>query len=455
MLKLLQSEDQRDRLAEEIARLEELRKETERLIGHQKDVRADTERGGAFGELKGDQQRVAEEASRLADKIDQQDAERQAEEEQARSEQERDAESSESEQDGESSDNEQQDSEQDQQGGSRESDAESSEQSQQGDQSQPGDKQSSDQKPADGQQQPSPGQQPQQGQPQQGQPQQGQPQAGQQQQSQQTPGRQPLEEARREMEQAIEKLEQEKRDAASDEQDAVIAKLEQMKAELEEILRQLREEERKLFLAMLEARFQRMLEVQLEINNGTLKLDRLSEEERDVDRHLAESTGLSRHEAGNVDEAEKALMLLKEEGSSVAFPEAVEMMRDNMQAVVGRLQRGLTESTTQLLEKLIVEALEEMIFALQREMEKQDQQQQAGEGQQGEPTDPMLVDALSELKMVRSLQMQVNRLTQQYGTELEGEQATDPDDLEFLQNLGHRQRRIQEATYDLSIGKNR
>src|SRR5690606_38872043 len=110
----------------------------------------------------------------------------------------------------------------------------------------------------------------------------------------------------------------------------------------------------------------------------------------------------SRDQTANADDAQKALMLLLEEGSSVAFPESVEMMRDNMKAVAGRLQRGLTGETTQLVERLIVESLEEMIFALQREMEKQDQkEQQGGEGQQQEQ-ELALVDTLAELKMIRS-----------------------------------------------------
>ena len=62
---------------------------------------------------------------------------------------------------------------------------------------------------------------------------------------------------------------------------------------------------------------------------------------------------------------------------------------------------------------------------------------------------------LAELKMIRSLQTQVNRLTEQYGLAFDGEQATDPEDLDFLQKLSRRQLRIHEATYDLSVGKNR
>ncbi len=450
LLALLQSEDERDRIDAEIARIQDLLKDTNRIIGQQKDVRADTERGGDPQDLQSDQQKVAEDADRLAEKIDQQDAERRAEDsgeprEGEPSDQEgepesRDSESGEPKEPGEPSEGEPSESKDPSESESQPSEGESSE------------GEPSEGEPQEGEQSPSEGQQKPPGQPQQGQPQQGQP----QQSSEQTPGREQLEQAREQMQQAIEQLQQEQLDEASDEQDAAIAKLEEMKAELEEILRQLREEERKMLLAQLEARFQRMLELQLNINNGTLKLDRVPVDERDDDRHLAESTRLGRDEQKNLTEADKALMLLKEEGSSVAFPEAVEMMIDNMQAVSGRLQRGQTAETTQLLERLIVESLEEMIFALQKEMEKQEQQQQDGQGQQpGQPTDPELVDQLAELKLIRSLQIQINRLTQQYGSAFEGEQARDLDDLGFLRKLSRRQERIQDATYDLSIGKNK
>ncbi|CAK9032803.1 Uncharacterized protein SCF082_LOCUS20210, partial [Durusdinium trenchii] len=87
ILKLLQSLDSRDRVKTEIARLEAILKDTNRLIARQKDVRAETQRGRDASQLQGDQQDVADEASELAEKIDEQDLER------AREEEERDGES--------------------------------------------------------------------------------------------------------------------------------------------------------------------------------------------------------------------------------------------------------------------------------------------------------------------------------------------------------------------------
>ena len=57
-------------------------------------------------------------------------------------------------------------------------------------------------------------------------------------------------------------------------QEAAIRELEQAKAELEEILRQLREEELERMLAMLEARFRKMLQAEIEVYEGTKRVDR-------------------------------------------------------------------------------------------------------------------------------------------------------------------------------------
>ena len=98
-----------------------------------------------------------------------------------------------------------------------------------------------------------------------------------------------------------------------------------------------------------------------------------------------------------------------------------------------------------------------MVDALQKEMEKKndEEQQQQGEQQQGQPQDKPLVDALSELKMLRSLQLRINRRTRQLGRMIEGEQAGEPELLQQLKTLSGRQSRIQRATYDLSTGRNK
>src|SRR4029079_6340366 len=123
------------------------------------------------------------------------------------------------------------------------------------------------------------------------------------------------------------------------------------------------------FLAMLEARFQRMLAMELLVYDGTLKLAKTPEEDR-VSRHGAKALQLAHEQNAITIEATKAITLLREEGSAVAFPEAVEQVRDDMRIVEARLERTNVGDLTQATERDIIEALEEMIDALQKEMEK-------------------------------------------------------------------------------------
>ena len=109
--------------------------------------------------------------------------------------------------------------------------------------------------------------------------------------------------------------------------------MEQAKAQLEEILRQLREEEIERMLAMLEARFRKMLQMQEEVYEGTVRLDKVPAAER-THNHEIEASRLSGKESQIVVEIDKALLLLRDDGSAVAFPEAAEQMRDDMQQVV-------------------------------------------------------------------------------------------------------------------------
>ena len=127
-----------------------------------------------------------------------------------------------------------------------------------------------------------------------------------------------------------------------------------------------------------------------------------------------------------------------------------------MQAVAGLLGEANTGSTTQLREQMVLETLEEIILALQKEMEQNRQQkQQQQQKKQASPEDEKLVNQLAELKMIRSLQNQVNRVTKQLGVEIDGEQAKDTERRKLAEDLAKRQQRIQSATYDLSTGRNK
>jgi hypothetical protein len=217
----------------------------------------------------------------------------------------------------------------------------------------------------------------------------------------------------------------------------------------------LREEEVERALAQLEARFRKMLAMQVEVYEGTLRLDKVPQARRGRNEEI-EAGRLSRREAEIALEAEKALTLLREEGSAVAMPEAVSQMYEDMQDVVVRLAQAKVDARTQGLEEDIIAALEEMIEALQKaQKDREDQKQQQQQQQQGKPQDQPLVDQIAELKMIRSLQLRVNKRTQRYADLIEGqEQAVEPDLLEAVRELSQREKSIHKATRDIVVGRN-
>ncbi len=267
--------------------------------------------------------------------------------------------------------------------------------------------------------------------------------------------RERLESARRRMQQAQERLEKAEREGAGQEQEEAIRQLQQAKAELERILRQLREEEIEQVLVALEARLTKMLQMQREVYEGTSRLDKASAEGVTHEQEI-EAGRLSSREAEIVAEADKALMLLREDGSAVAMPEALAQARDDMDQVVTRLARANVGQVTLGIEEDIVTALEEMLDAVRQAMkDAEERRRDAQQGEPGMPQDPALVGLLDELRMIRALQMRVNTRTQRYGEMITGQHAETPELMEALVRLAERQERVYRITSDLEAGKNR
>jgi hypothetical protein len=448
LLNLLLKADRDKELASERDRVKKYLKEVARLIRMQKGVRARTEGGDELDRLRDDQERVAGDTGKLGDDISKTEgdqptnASKGAEKKPGSSDTKGDSEKADSAKPGESSKSNK----------SSESDEPSKSPPADGKPTEPSDSPPSDSgKPS--QSQP--------GQPSQGQP--GQPSPGSESEEQPPqPPRDPadraaqrLRAAQQQMEQAQKDLEEAERKGAAGKQREALRALEQAKAELERILRQLREEELERTLTQLAARFRKMLESQVQVYEGTVRLAQVPQAKRDHDDEI-EAARLSRQELQIVQDADKALLLLREEGSSVAFPEIIEQTRDDMRKVALLLAALRVDTITQGLELDIIATLEETIAALEKAI-KDLEKQRTPPGQTpaaGQPAEPPLVDKLAELKMIRALQMRIYKRTQSYGRMIEGEQAETPELLEALEDLAKRQERVFQATADLAQGKN-
>lgn len=448
LLELLLSEQRGERLKNERERIKQQIQRVNELIKRQQQLQGQTESGGDAKKLSEGEAKLADQTGKLADEMkDPNESQPPAKQTPAKNGDTDDQEGESTEKDGQSKESDDQPASEKSPGKERSTKPGGSEPS-------PGDgsdeQKPNEAKPAKGEQKPSPSQPGKSSQPSESSDEQSLP------PSDNEVARQRVREAREAMEQARQKLEKAEREGALADQDEARSKLEQAKARLEEILRQLREEEVERTLALLEARFRKMLQMENEVYGGTVRLDRVAAADRGRNDEI-EAGRLGGKQRSVLDELRGAEVLLREDGSSVAFPEAVEELREDMETVAGRLAQAKVDSLTQATEKDIIAALEEMIAAFQKaQKDQEEQQQRQGQQQAGEQQEPPLVDNLAELRMIRALQMRVNKRTQDYAKLVAGDegQADQAELLDALEKLGQREARIHRATRDIVLGKN-
>jgi hypothetical protein len=248
-----------------------------------------------------------------------------------------------------------------------------------------------------------------------------------------------------------------KNDDAAKDQGQAIKKLDDARKRLEELLRQLREEEMERLLADLQARCQKMLRMQIRVYEGTLTVHKGIEATADKKAtrlQKQDSLKLSDDEKAIVLEASKAIQILEEEGSAVAFPEVFQQVREDMRNVQIRLGVVDTGKITQATEEDIISTLRDMIKALEK-AKKQLAKSKGGKSGQSQPQDQKLLDQIAELKMIRAMQIRVNARTKLYGRQYEGEQANDANLRREVRGLGERQERIFEVTNRIVREENR
>ena len=407
LLKLLQSEDRRSSVERERERLNGLLKDVRTVIAEQRSARAATRNAEAPSSAAPGQQRALSETEKLLDSM------REHDDEEAK-----DA------QDGEPSEGTPKDGEQkpkdDKQPTKNEDPSKSKIPSKDGQQSKGG--------PSDTGQQSS-GRKP----------------------SKQSPGREQLEKAREQMEQALEALKEQQRDEAVKDEDQALEELHAAAAKLEEVLKQLREEEKEMMLAALEARFQRMLIAETQIHEGTVRLAATPQKDW-LDQYYSRCRELAQQQSELTQECAQTVNLLREDGSSVSILLAVEDIETDMGSVTGWLQESMVTELTQSLQTDILESLRQLIEATQQEMqEMKEHEQQQRQQNQNSQEKPGLVKLMAEIRMLRNLQLQVNRRTKQMdGLMLSATTDVQPALRKQLQELAVRQQRLIDTARELA-----
>jgi hypothetical protein len=248
-------------------------------------------------------------------------------------------------------------------------------------------------------------------------------------------------------------------------QGQAISKLDEAIKKLEEVVKQTRKEERERALANLLMLAKRMLALQIEIRDGTVQIDR--EIAKTADKkptlvHAARANRLNDKQDESLKDAEKALKLVKEEGTAVAFAEIFEQVAKDMEWIRAYLARVDVGALTQTVENDVIDTLKDIIRALERAQKEEDPSPaMPAQGQSGKPK---LVNRLQQLKMIMAMQRRINNRTEMYGKRYRGEQApavevavNDAEKQRFsailkeLRDLAGRQDRLGKVTRE--IGK--
>lgn len=184
-----------------------------------------------------------------------------------------------------------------------------------------------------------------------------------------SPGQENVGKAGGSMGKASEKLGKSNSQGASGDQQEALDQLQQAKEEVEDALEQARRELQEEVLALLEERLLQMLAQQKEISKGTIEVDKALGGKAPDRAQTQTLTGLSKGEDDLAGQSDEALELLREEGSTVVFPQVLEDVKGDLLNVVGLIASTQTGEFTQAVQKEIEVTLEELIEAVRKKQE--------------------------------------------------------------------------------------
>lgn len=272
-----------------------------------------------------------------------------------------------------------------------------------------------------------------------------------------------MKQVQKNMQEAQKKLQEAERQGAVEKQRQAEQELKSAIEELEEILRQLREEEIERSLTALEERLRLMLQLQNKVLDESKRLAEIGAGGNDRQVEIR-ANNLANDEKKIVGEAQRALLLLREEGTSAAFPESLSHIISDMQKVVERLTKADIGKLTIGIEEDIVSSLEELVAAMseikKENKERQEKQMQVPGQQQGQPGEQPLVNQLAEMRLIKTLQIRINKRTQTLAEVLKDPsdpvgQAEATEIQGQLRELAERQSSIKQVTRDIVTGKNK
>ncbi|MCH7884127.1 MAG: hypothetical protein IIC01_02660 [Planctomycetes bacterium] len=251
-----------------------------------------------------------------------------------------------------------------------------------------------------------------------------------------SPGMQNIQQAQSKMQSAGKSLKQGDPEEAVPDENQAIEQLEKAQEELEKALSDLRQEERAEALRDLEQRFREMLSKQRAINESTILLAEKGPDHFGRAEHL-QLADLAADERTLSQDAATCLHILDEDATTIVYPRVLGQLSQDMAVVAGRLGALRVGLLTQSIEQEIVETLEQLIDAVQKM--QQENEQQGGPMSPGDDKDQPLLPTSAELKLLRASQARINGRTTAIARAAEELTSSAETSTEALTTLAQRQ----------------
>ena len=251
---------------------------------------------------------------------------------------------------------------------------------------------------------------------------------------------------------------------ASENQEEAIENLEKGREKVEQTLEALQEAFRNQLIAYLKQKFTHMLTEQKAASHSTRSLDLKlraiglaaggkAPRIEIKDRQLAQQ--IAARELKLTIVCDDILDVLSEDGTTLVFPEIVTELQADLKHVGDSLGKLQTGKATRMVQKDIEDTLTEILGALEEAAKKPPPPNpNKGRQKQNQNSSAPLLAKSAELKMVRALQIRVNRRTGRFDGTREGEKLSAQAKLQ-LQEIGRKQKEVEKLLRKIagSIGQ--
>ena len=267
------------------------------------------------------------------------------------------------------------------------------------------------------------------------------------------PGKGDVAKASEKMSSASESLSGAKAGKAAGQQEEALDELEKGREKVEDTLEALQEAFRNQLIAYLKEKFTYMLAQQKSATSSTRSLDlklralnlAAGGKQPEIgikDRQLAKRLAASELRLSTV--CDDVLDVLSEDGTTLVFPEIVVELKADLEQTGGLLDNLQTGDSTRMIQKDIEDTVSEVLAALEEAAKKPPPPSpNKGREKKNQNSSAPLLAKSAELKMVRALQLRINRRTSRFDTSRKSVDLSS-EARSHLREIGRKQKEVEK-----------